>query len=266
MTYNRDIPAAGRPGRLANFQFMSQTPASPDTASAAPMGLLARCIGIMTSPRATFQSVAAHPKWLGALLVVTIIVAAGVSLPLTTEAGQQSQLDNQVRAIEGFGGEVNAEMYASMKRSMRFAPVQTFVTILIMGPLMSVIFSGILFGMFTVFGGQATFKQLFAVYVHSTVVTAVAQIFTGPLNYFRGSMSSATNLAVLLPMVSDQSFLGRLLGMIDLFWIWWLIVLSIGLAVLYARRTQSIAYILFGIYALGAVLIATVMNLFGRSN
>jgi hypothetical protein len=79
-------------------------------------------------------------------------------------------------------------------------------------------------------------------------------------------MSSATNLAVVLPMVSDQSFLGRLLGMIDLFWIWWLIVLSIGLAVLYVRRTQSIAYILFGIYALGAVLIATVMNLFGRSN
>jgi hypothetical protein len=71
---------------------------------------------------------------------------------------------------------------------------------------------------------------------------------------------------VLLPMISDQSLLGRILGMIDLFWIWWLIVLSIGLAVLYRRRTQGIAFTLFGIYAVGVVLIATVMNIFGRSN
>jgi hypothetical protein len=230
------------------------------------MGLLARCIGVLTAPKATFQSVVANPKWLGVLAVVTIVVAAGVSLPLTTEGGQQSQLDNQVRAIESFGGEVNDQMYAAMRQSMRFAAVQTFLTILVAGPLMSIVISGILFAVFAVVGGQATFKQLFAVYVHSTVVTAAAQLFLGPLNYFRGSMSSATNLAVLLPMISDQSLLGRILGMIDLFWIWWLIVLSIGLAVLYRRRTQGIAFTLFGIYAVGVVLIATVMNIFGRSN
>jgi len=230
------------------------------------MGLLARCIGVLTAPRATFQSVAAHPKWLGALVLVTLIVAAAVSLPLTTEGGQQSQLDNQVRAFEGFGGQVTDEMYAGMRQSMRFAAVQTFLTVLIAGPIMSIIIAGILFGVFTVFGGQATFKQLFAVYVHSTVVTAASQLFIGPLNYFRESMSGATNLAVLLPMISDQSFLGRLLGMIDLFWIWWLIVLAIGLGVLYQRRTQPIAFALFGIYALGAILIATVMNFFGRTN
>ena len=47
-----------------------------------------------------------------------------------------------------------------------------------------------------------------------------AQLFTGPLNYFRGARQSATNLAVLLPMVDPKSFVGRLLAMIDLFLIW----------------------------------------------
>jgi Yip1 domain len=252
---------------------MANTTSEPGVASAsaatqtAGMSLLARCIGIITAPKPTFEAVVAHPKWLGALAIVTIVVAVGVSLPLTTEGGQQSQLDNQVRAIESFGGQVDDRMYGAMRESMRFAAVQTFFTILVAGPLMSTVIAGILFGVFTVLtGGQASFKQLFAVYVHSTIVTAVAQLFIGPLNYFRGSMSSATNLAVLMPMIDEQSFLGKLLGMIDLFWIWWLIVLSIGLGVLYKRRTQSVAYGLFGIYIVGIILVAAVMSYFGRTN
>ena len=37
--------------------------------------------------------------------------------------------------------------------------------------------------------------------------------------------------------------------MIDLFLIWWLLVLAIGLAVLYRRKTQPIALALYGVYA-----------------
>ena len=55
-------------------------------------------------------------------------------------------------------------------------------------------------------------------------------------------------------MFDDTSFIGKLVGMIDLFIIWWLIVLAIGLAVLYRRRTQPIAMTLFGIYAVIAVV------------
>ncbi len=115
-------------------------------------------------------------------------------------------------------------------------------------------------------GGQATFKQLFAVYVHSNVVAAVGQMFTGPLNYFRGSMSSATNLSVVLPMIDEHSFLGRLLGMIDLFLIWWVVVLAIGLGALYRRRTQPIAIGLFAVYAVIILAAAAVMSAFGRTN
>ena len=228
------------------------------------MSLIARFIGVITAPKDTFQAVVANPTWLGMLAVVTIIVAVFVSLPLTTEGGQQSQLDNQVRAIEGFGRPVDDQMYAAMQKGMRFAAVQTFFTILVAGPVMSVIIAGILFGVFTVIGGQATFKQLFSVYVHSTVITAAAQLFIGPLNYFRQSMSSATNLGIL-NLADEGSYLGKLLGMIDLFWIWWLVVLSIGLGVLYKRRTASIAYGLFGVYAVGILLLAAVMSMFGRS-
>jgi hypothetical protein len=228
------------------------------------MGLLSRFVGVITAPKATFQSVVAHPRWFGMLVLVTIVVAVCVTLPMTTEAGRQAALDNNVRQMENFGMQVNDEMYANMAKGMRFATYQTFFSILIASPIFTAIISGILFGVFAVMGGQATFKQLLAVYVHSTAISALGQLFTGPLNYFRGSMSSATNLAVFLPMLDEQSFLARLLGMIDIFVIWWLVLLAIGLGVLYRRRTQPLAMGLFAVYAVIIVGIAAVMSALGR--
>jgi hypothetical protein len=242
------------------------TPSTEAGATHAPMSLLSRFVGVVTSPKATFEAVVAHPRWFGMLALVTIIVALGVTVPMTTEAGRQAALENNVQQMENFGMQVTDEMYANMAKGMRFATYQAFFSVLFAGPIISVILAGILYGVFAVMGGgQATFKQLFAVYVHSTVISAVGQLFTGPLNYFRGSVSSATNLAVALPMF-ENSFIGRLLGMIDIFLIWWLVVLSIGLGVLYKRRTQPIAIGLFALYAVIIVVLAAAMSAFGRTN
>ncbi len=228
------------------------------------MGLVSRFIGIITSPKATYQAVVAQPRWLGMMILTTVILAAGTTLPMTTEAGKTAALDTQVRQMENFGVQVNDEMYAQMRQRMAYSLYTTPISILVIAPIMSVIFAGILFGIFTMMGGQASFKQLFAVYVHSGAIGSLGQLFTAPLNYFRGSVSSATNLAVALPMVDEHSFIGRLFGMIDLFIVWWLVVLAIGLAVLYRRRTQPIAFALFGLYAVIILAAAAVMSAFGR--
>ena len=76
-------------------------------------------------------------------------------------------------------------------------------------------------------------------------------------------MTSATNLSVLLPMLPDGSFAAHLAASIDLFRIWWVIALSIGLGVLFRRRTQPIALSLFGVYAVIALCVAVVMSRFG---
>jgi len=86
---------------------------------------------------------------------------------------------------------------------------------------------------------------------------------TSARGFFRGAVTSATNLAVLLPMVDPKSFVGRVMAMTDLFLIWWLLVLAIGLAVLYRRRTQPIAFTLYGVYAAGVLVIAAVMSAVG---
>jgi hypothetical protein len=120
-----------------------------------------------------------------------------------------------------------------------------------------VIIAGILFAVFNAaMGGEASFKQVFAVLVHAGAISALSTVFSGTINYFRGSIGSVANLGGLLPMLSDTSFAGRLLGMIDVFLIWYIVVLAIGLAVLYRRRTQPIAVSLLTVYALIAIVVA----------
>jgi Yip1 domain len=233
-------------------------------ASPAPLSLPARFVGIITAPKETFQAVAAHPRWLGMLLLCTILVAVGTALPMTTEAGKEATLRQQVEGMESFGMTVSDEQYERMRAGMAFAPYTTAGAVFVFSPIMTLVFAGIMFLVFNVMmGGDRTFKQMYAVFVHAGVISALQQLFTGPLNYFRGAVTSATNLAVLLPMVDPKSFVGRVLAMTDLFLIWYLLVLAIGLAVLYRRRTQPIAWTLYGVYAAGVLVIAAVMSALG---
>ena len=232
----------------------------------APQGLVARFIGIITSPRATFESVVSHPKWLGMLVLTTLLVTVCTTLPMTTEAGREALLDTQVRQMEAFGVQVNDQTYQQMRGRIGIAPYTTAASVVVISPIVVAVIAGILFAVFNAaMGGTATYKQIYAVLVHAGVISALGQMFTGPLNYFRGSMASATNLSVLLPMLPEGSFIARLAGLIDLFIIWWVFVMAIGLAVLFRRRTQPIALSLFGVYGAIALIVAAIMSHFGRT-
>jgi Yip1 domain len=229
--------------------------------SSAPMNVFARFIGIITAPKATFQSVVANPKILGMLTLTTAIIAFGAALPMTTEAGKQAALDQQVAQLESFGMQVGDEQYENMRKGMRIAPYTTAISIAVVSPIVVAILAGILFAIFNAaMGGEASYKQVYAVLVHAGVISALGQLFVGPFNYFRGSTSNPTTFGALLPMFDDASFTGKFLGMMDLFVIWWVVVLAIGLAVLYRRKTQPIAITMFGIYALIAVGFAAFMS------
>jgi hypothetical protein len=233
-------------------------------APAAPLSLPARFIGIITAPKETFQSVSAHPRWFGMLLICTVLIAVCAALPMTTDAGKEATLRQQVEGMESFGMTVSDQQYEGMRRGMAFAPYTTAGAVLVFTPIMTLAFAGLMYLVFNVMmGGDATFKQVFAVFAHGAVISTLAQLFTGPLNYFRGAVTSATNLAVLLPMVEPKSFVGRVLAMTDLFLIWYILILAIGLAVLYRRRTQPIALTLYGVYAAGVLVIAAVMSALG---
>jgi hypothetical protein len=66
-------------------------------------------------------------------------------------------------------------------------------------------------------------------------------------------------------MLDEASLVARFLGALDLFVIWWAIVLAIGVAVLYRRRARTVAVMFVGVYAALALLLAIAMAVTGGS-
>ncbi len=119
--------------------------------------------------------------------------------------------------------------------------------------------SGVAYAVFNAaLGRDATFTQVFAIVAHSGVVLACLSLFTTPLADARGSLASATSLAVFLPFLEDTGLAARLLGAIDLVFIWWIVSLAIGLGVLYRQRTGPIATAMLAVYAAIGVIVAAV--------
>lgn len=237
------------------------TTATAAGSAPASKGLLARFIGIITAPKDTFTSVVAAPKWFGILAVSAVLIAFFTALPMTTDAGRQAAIDQQVQQRQAFGIETDDATYARIEQMSKIMPYMTAGSVLVFSPIMVLVIGGILFAIFNAaLGGEASFKQVLATVTHAGVISTVSAVFSGIINYFRGAVGSVANLGALLPMLPEKSFLASFLGAIDVFMIWYVVVLAIGLAVLYRRRTQPIAISLFAVYGLIAIVIAVVKS------
>ena len=222
----------------------------------ADQGLFARIVGVLLTPRATYAAVAAKPRALGVLAVVLVIIGLAQGLFLSSEVGQQLMLDQQIRAMEAFGMTVSDQLYDQMEQGMKRAAITGPITQVIFWPIALAIEAGILLVIFSLLmGGAATFKHVYAVVAHSSVIVAIQQVFSLALSYASGAMAGA-NLGVFVPMLDEKNIVTLFLGSIDLFFVWATISLAIGLGVLYRRRTGPIATTMLGLYVVIALVIA----------
>lgn len=227
----------------------------------AERSLLKRFVGVLFSPRETFAGVAASPRWLGMLAVTSVVVALCVGGFLMTSVGRQAWLDQTEAQSAAWGRPMTDQRYEGMQRMLPFVGYIGIAQFLVGVPLMTLVIAGAAFGIFgAALGGEASFKQVFAVVAHVGPVSVVHQLFVLPLNVARESLSSPTNLAVFLPMLPEGGFAARLLGTIDVFIVWWTVVLAIGLATLYRRRTPPILWSFLAIYGAIALTLAAILS------
>ena len=223
-------------------------------------GLLARVVGILTAPRATYEKVVANPRPFGILFLVAIVIALAAGLPQMTEAGRQASLDMQVRQTERFSGQpVSPEQYQRMeamsKYSFAFGMVGAFVGL----PVVVLIITGLYWVVFNaLLGGTAAFKQVLAVVTHSQVIGALGALVGAPIQLMQGTvtMGGPFNLAALVPFLDESSPVRAMLGSISVFTLWGIIVTAIGLGVLYHRKTRNIAIALLFVYFLITAIFA----------
>ena len=228
------------------------------TPATAPLSLPARVLGVLFSPRRTYADVAAHPRWLGVFIVIVALTSAVGTAFLSTEVGRNAVIDQQITQSEAYGRQLNQTQIDRIEQISTYYKYLVPIFQLLGLIFAALLISGLSFAVFSAaLGSDSTFRQTFAVVVHSGVVLIVQSLFSTPLAYARGTLSSATSLAVFAPFLEDRSFAARLLGSVDLFQIWWIMSLAIGLGVLSRKRTAPIATSLVVIYlAIGVVIAA----------
>ena len=226
------------------------TPAQPE------MGLFARAWGVITAPGATMARVVASPRPVGILFLCALVIGMAAATPMFSAAGQQAALDSQVQARDAMGRPMSDQEYATMQRITPYFAYITIGQMFIFLPIFSLIIAGLLWVVFnTILGGTASFKQVLAIVTHSSVIGTLGAVLGAPIQVLQNKVTAGGpfNLGALLPMLDQSSIPARFLGFTSVFQIWGFIVIGIGLAVLYRRKSANIIIGLILAYSLIAM-------------
>ena len=232
--------------------------------------LAARVYGVIGRPLVTFSTIVQAPSWAPVLVATTAVTfLCGIAF-LRTDVGQQALVDQWERTATAFGQPVDDEGYAQMELTARsgvFDVAYAAVTALAGGPALVFAVSGVLFVLLKRRGGlpssRPSFVQVLAIVSYASVILALRQIVATPLDYVRESFASPTTLVQLFSMLDEASPVARFLGIVDLFVIWWIVVIAIGVSILYQRSTRGVALVFTGAYVVLALLAALAMAVSG---
>ncbi|HUQ89433.1 MAG TPA: YIP1 family protein [Vicinamibacterales bacterium] len=223
-----------------------------------------RVTAVLVHPRSTMAEVVRHPAFLATWVVVLLAVAVCGGLLLSTPVGRQALVDERVRVTEALGGRVNDAEYAGLQADL---PRSVYVTsggrLLLTPPVTMLVAAGLLL-LARLDGARISYATALAITVHATVVLALQQIVATPLHYAAESLTSPTNVAGLLRVFDEGTWPARLFGTIDVFGLWWMWLLSVGLAAATARPARRYLWRLLAVYVGVAALVAAVFAVLGR--
>jgi len=223
-----------------------------------------RVTGVLLHPRATMAEVVRHPAFITTWAVVLLVVAVCGGLLLSTPIGRQLLVDERVRVTEAMGGRVDDTAYARLQND---PPVSIYLTsggrLLLTPPVTIAVAAGVM-ALARRDGARVTFVTAVAIAVHATVVLALQQVIATPLHYAYESLTNPTNLAGLLGVFDQGSWPARLFGAIDVFGLWWLWLLSLGLAAATGRPARRYIWKVLAVYIGVAATVAAVFVVLGN--
>jgi hypothetical protein len=222
-----------------------------------------RVTGVLLHPRSTMTEVVRHPAFITTWVVILLAVAVCGGLLLSTPVGQQSLVDERVRVTEAVGGRVDDAAYARLQASPPLAVYLTSGGRLLLTPPVTIVVAAGLLVLARLDGAALSFVTALAIAVHATVVLALQQIVATPVHYAYESLTSPTNLASILRLFDEGTWPARLFGTIDVFGLWWMWLLSVGLAAATAKPATRYLWRLLAVYVGVAALVAAMFAVLG---
>lgn len=222
-----------------------------------------RVTGVLVHPRATMVEVVRHPAFITTWVVVLLAVVLCGGLLLTTAVGRQALVDERVRVTEALGQRVDDAEYARLQADPPLLVYLTSGGRLLLMPLTTILVAAGLVLLARIDGVQVPYVTALAITVHATVVLALQQLVALPFHYVQEALTSPTTVAGVLRIFDEGTWAARLFGTIDVFGLWWMWLLSLGLAAAAGKPAGRYWWRLLAVYIGVAAMVAVVFAVVG---
>lgn len=136
-----------------------------------------------------------------------------------------------------------------------FLPILCFLSLFAVG--------SVLFGLNKLLSGMASYEQVTAIYAYSSLIDAVRLLVITPIIISENSLDVHIGFGSLMSEQVSRTFIGHVISRIDIFDIWQVLVISIGLAVVgqvSIRRTLGAVLGLWFIWLIFNAFLANTIN------
>ena len=228
---------------------------------ATDMGLINRIVGIFLWPEKANRAIAARPRWVvpAVLLIILFLAFSYFVRPVAVE-----ELSSRLPIVLEEKG-VPSERIDQIIENIEQTPSWKSL----INPLV-----GTLFGFFVwpliwlfisnvVLGAEAKYGALLGVNVYRYFIPALGNFIKLPIMLSQRTLNVHFSIATFLPEEQRFTFLYRFLMQVDVFNIWSIAVLSIGIAVISKKSANSVWPWVGLSYALWWIVLAGLMGLSG---
>jgi hypothetical protein len=217
-------------------------------------------LSLIDKPRATFANIVTYPyrKWILPVVIslIAVLISVWITAPYSSELAAQ-----QMRQQFNQSGVSPEQAEAQMEMAARFAsPLFIGLT----GSIGGIVVSGVLWLLTTTYfyftalisGAELKFGSVFLTVLWASLPLALRGLVQGSLILLTGTFPIYTSLAAVQvsgDVLQDAANpMIALLNNVDPFWLWYLFLLVVGVAVV-AKMSKARATVLVVIYALLAV-------------
>jgi hypothetical protein len=232
------------------------TTTMPAPEAQAPINHFGRIIGVFFSPTQTFASIAQRPSWLAPLLLM-VILGTCVGALMNTKMNWGEYIRHKAEENTRFSQLSEEQKDQALGGQIKFWSTFSYGVGVVAVPISALIFSLIYWGAFNLFRGAGLrYGQAFGITTHAflpTVVSSILALIILPLKTY-GDVDPenvvATSLRAYLPDGAPKALVA-LGGSLELFWIWFLVLVAIGFAAANPKKIKPGASfgIVFGLWA-----------------
>ncbi|UCF78133.1 MAG: YIP1 family protein [Candidatus Eiseniibacteriota bacterium] len=229
---------------------------------------LGRAIRVLFSPTEVFQTLDKRPGWLAPLLICVLVTAISSWIIFTpvTIPEQREQMEKRFEQ-QGMTEE-------QLERATQFfdSKIMFFLAVLspvVLIPLAVLVVAAVLhFVCALILGGQSTFSRTFSVMAHAAMVILPGAIVKVPLQLIKKTTQVHAGLGLLVSSPEPgagfgQRFSYNFLAQVDVFNVWEVILLAIGLSVIFKFSRPKSYYtvgVLWVIWLLGSSAVGALMQ------